>query len=91
MHTYSSVFLKYFVMSACGEMFAKSCCADLTTKSITRALVNQSIFKHKLVHSGCDLFLVFLLLLQLYSINAKRQHIQELLFDSWNISDIDET
>ena len=42
----SNVFKKYFVMSACGEMFAKNCCADLTTKSITRVLVNQSIFKH---------------------------------------------
>ena len=33
-------------MSAYGEMFAENCSADLTTKSITRALVNQSIFKH---------------------------------------------
>ena len=33
-------------MSACGEMFAENCWAELTTKSITRALVNQSIFKH---------------------------------------------
>ena len=80
-------------MSAYGEMFAENCSAELTTKSITRALVNQSIFKHNYVQSGCDLFLVFLLLLQLYSIymNAKHQHIQEFLFDSWNIWDIAET
>ena len=35
-------------MSACGEMFAENCCAEIITKSITRALVNQSIFKHNL-------------------------------------------
>ena len=27
-------------------MFAENCCAELTIKLITRALVNQSIFKH---------------------------------------------